>query len=342
MIVASETADHESLITPYKVCPNCASERFQKILPAGRIHREALYRERFVLERFNRKPKRQELKDLTEFTHDEDAALLACSDCGVFVRDELIQEAATKYEEDTYDEAHIDLLLPRYVQAFRDKKEPYRKLLAPGSKVLEIGSHYGAFLQVAIEWGWHPAGVDIGKDTSRYAKSKGYLVFDKELEDCALPGGIFDGVFVWNCFEQVPAPHTLLREIRRILKRDGLLVVRTPNAIFYELCEAMLQDGNGTHEIALSAMAYNNLLAFPYLYGYNSVNLNQLVSSEGFRLEGMLNSELLTLPLPEVPDWVAEEQRTVSARIDRMNREAVNRTPGLLTGPWMELYYRAE
>ena len=145
--------------------------------------------------------------------------------------------------------------------------------------------------------------------------------------------GAFDGVFVWNCFEQVPEPRPLLREIRRVARPGALVVVRTPNAFFYEICESML----GASEFALKAMAYNNLLGFPYLYGYSSRTLNQLVASEGFEVEGMLNSELITLPLPEMPDWVAEESAAVSAAIRKMNEAAPQ---GLLTGPWIELYYR--
>lgn len=304
----------------------CRGSEFKELFTAERIHREAEYRERFVLDRFNRHPAESELKDLTDFAHGDDRAILACTACGVLLRDEKLSQSTEKYEEDPYDEALVDLLFPRYVTAFRQKAQPYRSLLPAAAQILEVGSHYGAFLQVATEWGWQPVGVDIGKDTFRYSTSKGQVVFNKDLVDCAFPDHIFDGVFVWNCFEQVPEPRPLLHEIHRIVKPTGLLVVRTPNALFYERSESLL------------ALGYNNLLAFPYLYGYGSSHLERLVSSEGFELEGSLNSELLTLPLPEVPDWVTEEQRALSEEIARTNRLAES---GPLTGPWIELYYRA-
>ena len=344
MLATKDTNVVEQQTTTH-VCPNCGGTSFGKLISAGRIHRESMYRERFVLERFKRRPSRAELKDLTDFAHGDAAAILACARCGVCVRDEPAEESERTYIEDPYDPALIDLLFPRYVQAFRDKAEPYRMLLPPGARVLEIGSHYGAFLRVASEWGWQPIGIDIGKDTSRYAKSKGYLVFNSELPDCAFPGAIFDGVFVWNCFEQIPEPRPLLQEIRRVLKPQGILVVRTPNALFYETCETLLFEPDQSHhaeEFALNAMAYNNLLAFPYLYGYNSGNLNELVTREDFQLAGAINSELLTLPLPEIPEWVAREQQVLRAAIERMNAAAALRPGALLTGPWIELYYRAE
>jgi SAM-dependent methyltransferase len=318
-------------MTPDRICPVCGGADFEKLLAAGRIHREAVYRERFVLERFNRKPAKSELKDLTDFAHAGDTSILTCAGCGLLLRDESLSAIHRAYREDAYDEALVDLLFPRYLAAFREKAPVYRGLLPQGANVLEVGSHYGAFLGVAAEWGWQAAGVDIGKDTSRYAKSKGYLVFNKELEECSFPDKAFDGVFVWNCFEQVPEPRPLLREIHRIVKPGGLLVVRTPNAVFYEMCETRLRHSDGDRDFALKAMAYNNLLAFPYLFGYGRAQLEKLASSERFRLEGAVDSELLTLPLPVVPRWVEEEQRSISAGLDRMNR----------VGPWIELYYRA-
>ncbi len=328
-------------------CPVCGGVAFEKFLPEGRIRRESRYREQFILERFERQPKPSELKDLTDFAHGDNAAILACRACRVFVRDEKNTDSEQTYTEDRYDDSQIGRLFPRYAQAFRNKAEPYRLLLQPGAKALEIGSHYGAFLQVAGEWGWRAEGIDIGKDTSRYARSKGFIVFPCELRDCGFPEASYDGVFVWNCFEQVPDPRPLLEEIHRVVKPGGLLVVRTPNAVFYELCESLLRDSGlfeehgGVEEFALLAMAYNNLLAFPYLYGYGSATLDQLVSGEGFVREGALDSELITLPLPEIPAWVSEEERAIAAGIERMNRTARARGDGPLTGPWIELYYRA-
>lgn len=328
-----------------KICPNCGGREFARLVPAARIWREAAYRERFVLQRFNHKPSRPELKDLTDFARAGAVDILACSVCGVFIRDEPAAASERTYAEDCYNESLIDGLFPRYVDAFRNKAEPYRALLDRDATVLEIGSHYGAFLQVASEWGWKAVGVDIGKDTSAYTRSKGYLVFNRELADCAFPAAFFDGIFVWNCFEQIPEPRPLLAEMHRIVKPGGLLVVRTPNAMFYQDCEHLLRHSGlfETHDAArefmLKVMAYNNLLAFPYLYGYNSMNLDQLVSSERFRLQRILNSELLTLPLLDFPAWVADEQRDVSAQLARMNHTL---GVGLPSGPWMELYYRAE
>ena len=105
-------------------CPVCRASEFKKRFTAERIHREAEYRERFVLERFNRQPAEAELKDLTDFAHGDDRAILACTTCGVLLRDEKLSKSVEKYEQDPYDENLVDLLFPRYVTAFRQKADP--------------------------------------------------------------------------------------------------------------------------------------------------------------------------------------------------------------------------
>ncbi|MGH9618672.1 MAG: class I SAM-dependent methyltransferase [Bryobacteraceae bacterium] len=79
-------------------------------------------------------------------------------------------------------------------------------LLGAGARVAEIGSHYGAFLQTAKDWCWRAEGVDIGKDTSRFARWKGFRVHTREIRDCGFDSGSFDGVFIWNCFDQIADP----------------------------------------------------------------------------------------------------------------------------------------
>jgi hypothetical protein len=96
----------------------------------------------------------------------------------------------------------MERLFPRYVETFRRKETPYRSLLREGAEALEIGSHFGAFLKVAAEWGWKPVGIDVGRDTAGFARSKGLVTYRGTLQDCRFPTARFEAVFVWNCFER--------------------------------------------------------------------------------------------------------------------------------------------
>jgi SAM-dependent methyltransferase len=324
-------------------CRVCGSRRFSILVSSSRLQEECRIRERFVQERLTRPASPEELKDLTQFFHQQPADLLACGDCGLLVRDEHAASPHT-YSEDEYDPSLMERIYPRYLKAFRAKEKPYRELLPCGARVLEIGSHYGAFLETARDWGWQAEGVDVGKDTSRFAQSKGFKVHGGEIGDCRFAEGSFDGVFIWNCFDQIEDPKPTLTECRRVVKSGGVLVVRTPSGVFYALCEKLLLSGDlppESEKFLIEAMGYNNLLGFPYQYGHGRPTLERLIQAFGFRIEGMLNSELLTLPLPDQPAWVAQEERTINSEV-RMLAGSVLAQGGTLTGPWIELWFRRD
>lgn len=326
-------------------CPVCLGASFSVLMSAANLMREAQIRERFIAQRVTKPLSRGERKDLTDFFHNERADLLECASCGLLLRSECEEPPAGSYSEDAYDAGAIDPIYPKYVRAFAAKEQPYRALLPAGAQVVELGSHYGAFLEVAANWGWSAIGVDIGEDSSRYARSHGFDVRSCELAECGFENGSLDGLFIWNCFDQIEGPRPVIEEARRLLKAGGLLTVRTPNGLFYRRCEALLRDSTlpaAARQFLIEAMAYNNLLAFPYHYGYNAAALVRLIEPFGFRCEGTLNSELLTLPLPEDPDWVREEERTIQEGIDLLAHSVLRDREGELAGPWIELWFRRD
>lgn len=312
-------------------------------MTAAALGREADFRNKFIAERLTRPLSSGERKDLTDFFHNESADLLECGNCGLLVRSGREKHTAHSYSEDEYDAEAMEKIYPKYLRAFETKEQPYRGLLSGGADVVELGSHYGAFLEIASKWGWKAIGVDIGEDSSRFARSHGYEVRPCELSDCQFGSGSMDGLFIWNCFDQIENPRPVLAEARRILKPNGLLVVRTPNGLFYARCQRLLSEAampGATSQFLLEAMGYNNLLGFPYQYGYSGTTLERLIEPFGFRCEGTLNSELITLPLPDDAEWVVEEERTIQEGVHLLARSVLRNEEGELAGPWIELWFR--
>lgn len=326
-----------------EICPVCSNREFPTLVSAEVIEEECRIRERFIKHRLAHPVSREELKDLTNFFHGAKAEIAACSVCALLLRRELEGLEADMYSKEEYDLNAIEAVYPRYLAAFRAKEHPYRALLPAGARVVEIGSHYGAFLQTAREWGWKIEGVDIGEDTSRFARSRGFTVHRKELKDCGIPDASRDGVFIWNCFEQLPEPRVTLCEVKRVLKPGGLLVVRTPNGMFYSMCHVLIGAStlrSEAKELLMKAMAYNNLLGFPYLYGHSRTTLNRMIERFGFRFEDGLNSELITLPIPDSPEWVEQQEQRINDEIRMLSGSILQDTQGVLTGPWIEVWYR--
>ncbi len=301
---------------PLSSCPACGGQSFMAAVPAAALRQEVEQRNEFVASRLRRRAPRSELKDLTDFMHDGDASISACVECGTLLRLEAQTRAADSYAEDPNDAGVMQHLYPRYVESFRNKANAYRDRLPPHASVIEIGPHLGGFLQAAEEWDWRPVGLDVGVDTSEFARRKGLTVRRETAEDSRMRAGSADGVFIWNCFEQLADPSPTLVAARRLLTPHGLLVLRVPNARAWT---------TAPHDV----LAWNNLLGFPYLYGYNRDSLARVARRHGFEPVREFASELLTMPFPDPARDVVDEQR----RISEVAR-------GLREGPWIELLFR--
>ena len=245
-------------------CPLCGRTRLDLFASAERIRREQRQRREFFASRIDGYLDEATRKDSADVAHSEGAEILICRDCDILVRRE---QHPPRFEIDSYEPFAMERMLRAHIQAFRRKRRIYQPLLKRGARVVEVGSYIGGFLHVAREWGWDAVGVDVGHDTSHFARAHGYTTFDGALEACQFDRQSVDGVFIWNCFEQIANPKALLAEVRRILKPGGVLVIRTPNAAFYRT----------RRELPL--LGHSNLLAFPHLYGYTPESLERLVSS---------------------------------------------------------------
>jgi 2-polyprenyl-3-methyl-5-hydroxy-6-metoxy-1,4-benzoquinol methylase len=102
--------------------------------------------------------------------------------------------------------------------------------LRPG-RLLDIGCGDGRFLHRMKDRGWSVTGLDFDQQAARAAKEK----YDIEVKVCRLeemgcPGNSFDAITMNHVIEHVFDPVATLREVCRILKPGGMVVVVTPNA----------------------------------------------------------------------------------------------------------------
>ena len=255
-------------------CPGCGRADLSVLVPRELVIEEMEMRREFFASRLDGPPDPQQQKDRIDVAHGSAAEILICRSCVILVRRE---DEQPDFEEDRYEPFTMERMLRAHIDAFRRKEALYRAMLSRGAKVAEVGSYVGGFLHVATEWGWDATGVDVGRDTAQFSRAHGYQTRNETLEECAFDSGSLDGVFIWNCFEQMTDPHALLDEVHRILEPRGTLVLRIPNAAYYIECETRRAD----REI-LIALGHANLLAFPHLYGYTPESLHQIVMQHGF------------------------------------------------------------
>jgi SAM-dependent methyltransferase len=326
-----------------RLCPCCESRSLRLAIDRDAIKRETRLRSEFARVRANGGPDASSLKDRVDLMHDEIVGLYECAECGVLVRGDVEADFEREYAEDAYDGEVLEHFLERDIHFFSLRESNYRPLLPETARVVEVGSYAGGFLRVAEQWGWEATGLDIGRDVVRFSKRVGLDARRATLEESGFGDGSLDGVFIWNCFDQLPEPHVTLGEARRVLRSGGVLVLRTPNVLFYRVAHVLLHSAgaaNSADGVLFQVMAHNNLLGFPYQYGYAPSHLSRMVERHGFRTERILPSHVVVHPRAEAPSWVMEEQEATRALLDRVGAAVSTLGFSAEVSPWVEVVAR--
>ncbi len=99
-----------------------------------------------------------------------------------------------------------------------------------GKRTLDAGCGYGAFSEVAAKHGASVVSLDLGTRlvarAAARAASRGLVA---DVCQLAAHDGSFDVVISSEMLEHTEAPERAIGELARVLRRDGVLVLTTPN-----------------------------------------------------------------------------------------------------------------
>lgn len=94
--------------------------------------------------------------------------------------------------------------------------------------LLDVGCATGSFLNLARDRGWQVSGVELSDWAVQSAiKMYSLNVIQGSLPDARLNSATYDAVTLWDCIEHLANPEAVLREVRRLLKPEGLLMLST-------------------------------------------------------------------------------------------------------------------
>ena len=93
-------------------------------------------------------------------------------------------------------------------------------------RILDIGAGTGDFLSVAKKDGWQTIGVEPSTKAKSIAINKGVSFVESTTE---LENNSFDVISMWHVLEHVPDLNKQIKELKRLLKPTGTLIVAVPN-----------------------------------------------------------------------------------------------------------------
>jgi 2-polyprenyl-3-methyl-5-hydroxy-6-metoxy-1,4-benzoquinol methylase len=98
-------------------------------------------------------------------------------------------------------------------------------------RILDIGAGVGDFLNVAKNDGWETIGIEPSDKAKAIAKSKGVLFVESLSE---LESNSFDVITMWHVLEHVPDLENQIKELKRLIKPNGTVIIAVPNFKSYD------------------------------------------------------------------------------------------------------------
>lgn len=166
--------------------------------------------------------------------------IVKCRKCGLIYANPRIQES------ELFERYTSSFFFDEYLPAFKATSTHYdlniirshfflflqliAKYFTPGKRLLDVGCGAGFFLKAAEEKGWEVEGVEISPAASEYAQNIVRVkVLKGKLEDKHLPAEKYDLAVLSETIEHLMNPLDTLKEIYRILTKEGILLISTPD-----------------------------------------------------------------------------------------------------------------
>ncbi len=208
-----------------------------------------------------------------------DGALNAiqCKKCGLIYSWPLpsLEEVNKLYPKEYY-QSYLDNITRRsaHTRSHFHKMEP--RLNKPG-RLLDLGCGIGYFADFARRRGWEASGIEPSGWAAAYARDHFQLnVLDGSLAKAHFPGKTFDLITLWDVLSHLDNPLDILKEVNRILKDDGLILLRVPVRYPFSFRFARV--------MSCFIQSTQSIIHFPYqIYQFNPKSLKRLLSQSGFK-----------------------------------------------------------
>lgn len=160
---------------------------------------------------------------------------------------------------------------PNIIKTFEKRWRQIEKFHPTKGRVLDLGCAMGFFLEVARNHGWETCGVELSNYASHIAqKNFGDKIFNGSLDKTCLSDNFFDIITMWDYLEHIRNPVRELKRVWHLLKKDGLIVLSTPNTASWP------------HKIFKDKwMGYKDQ---EHLYYFSADNVIMLLKEAGFKI----------------------------------------------------------
>ncbi|MFC1667538.1 class I SAM-dependent methyltransferase [Candidatus Omnitrophota bacterium] len=223
--------------------------------------------------------------------------IVRCKDCGIIYTNPIVKEPEKNYwgdEKKYFEEAR--LIFEGKAQSHRDINylEDLRVIerIKPDGNFLDIGTNMGMFLRNARGRKWNVVGVEPSPAVSQMARKYfGLNVKTTYLDKAGFEDEYFDIVAMTDVFEHIAESKKMLGDVRKVLKKDGILFIKVPNGKYgiLKLFLARITKKTGSYDIFDS---------YEHLTHYSHETLKRMLEESGFRIK----KSFIGRPI-QIPAW---------------------------------------
>jgi 2-polyprenyl-3-methyl-5-hydroxy-6-metoxy-1,4-benzoquinol methylase len=157
--------------------------------------------------------------------------MVQCKKCGFkYINPRIKQEFIIKGYSEGTDENFVSQANSREKTFNKSLKYIEKFTKGEKGKIYDIGTAGGSFLQAAKKRGWNVYGSEPNKWLVNWCKENYDIkIHQGDIFSHKFESANFDVVTLWDVLEHVPDPTKNLKEINRILKQNGILIVNYPD-----------------------------------------------------------------------------------------------------------------
>lgn len=163
--------------------------------------------------------------DFRDYLNFKDKKVVVCKDCKTF---RTFPYPAADYSEHEFYCEHYIKNEKLYRGFARDMVGIAQRYKNKG-RFLDIGCSVGFVLDESRKVGFEAEGLELNKKAVDVAHSRGFRVKCCDLNNAGYFEDHFDVVVLNHILEHIAEPSIFLQEIKRILKREGILIIGVPN-----------------------------------------------------------------------------------------------------------------
>ena len=183
------------------------------------------------------------------------------------------------YEENYFEKYDTSLKDNPKIKTYKKAIRTINKIKKKKGNLLDLGCGEGNFLVLAKKRGWNCYGVDLSKYATNIAKKRKLNVSNKLLEEIKFKEKYFDVITLWDAIEHLSDLPKVFKELSRILKDDGTIIIRTPNeqSVFHSLAHWIYILSFRTIIFPIKTIYHTD-----HLYYFSELTLSKVLKKNGF------------------------------------------------------------